>query len=641
MKRGKWTYFLICCVIVFAAVLAKSVLTAAAVPNAPVNTSPPTIAGAAVVGHTLSASTGTWTTTGDTIRYSYQWQRCNPDGTNCVSLTGFTSSTYVVAPADLGKKLKIAVTGRNSYGSITIKSAPTAVVTDATPPSVAVLPPGSQPLSSIATFSAAASDNVGVSSVQFLIDGTATGSPVSSAPYTINVDTNSYSNGDHLLSAIASDSSGNQTTATPVTITINNTAPADTIAPIASVISPGDGSAFASGSIVNISASATDDVGVASVAIMVDGIQIANLNSSPYSANWTATVGNHTIAAQSTDNSGNLSAVASVSISVSDQTTVVAAVGDIACDPGDELGSGKSTSINNILNWNIDSNARLQSSCQQIGVANLIRQVNPSKFLMVGDAQYEDSSSLYKYTHSYALDPMPGPLGADRGFNEFLPITAASAGAGHDAYGGSGYQQYFGATAGPTPNQTWWSFDLGSWHIIDLNASCLQIPGYSSTNQCAAGSAQEKWLQSDLAAHPNQCTLAFHHHPMFNAGQYPNDPIARPTGNVGPLFNDLYAAGVDLVINGHDHDYQRYAPQDPNGNPDPNGIREIIVGTGGKNHLPNTYTIDTAKPNLEASNANTYGILKLNLHNGSYDWQFIPYLQPSRNFTDSGSGACH
>jgi acid phosphatase type 7 len=191
--------------------------------------------------------------------------------------------------------------------------------------------------------------------------------------------------------------------------------------------------------------------------------------------------------------------------------------------------------------------------------------------------------------------------------------------------GASGYVHYFGAAAGD-PRKAYYSYDLGEWHIIVLNSECPQAGG------CDQSSPQGQWLQKDLAEHPVACTLAYFHRPLFSSGlAHGGDPELKP------LWEILYHAGADVVINGHDHDYERFAPQDPAGNADPkHGIREFVVGSGGRS----THRIFGApQPNSEVRNANTFGVLKLTLHPKSYDWQFIP--QEGKTFTDSGTGYCH
>ena len=190
--------------------------------------------------------------------------------------------------------------------------------------------------------------------------------------------------------------------------------------------------------------------------------------------------------------------------------------------------------------------------------------------------------------------------------------------------GASYYFQYFGAAAGDAKTG-YYSYELGSWHIVVLNSECLEIGG------CGAGSPEEKWLRADLAAHPVGCTLAYFHKPRFSSGlNHGNDP------EVGAFWQALYDFNAELILNGHDHDYERFAPQDPNGNADPKrGIREFVVGTGGKNHRE----FGIHKANSEVRNNTAFGVLKLTLRPTGYDWKFIP--EAGKSFTDSGSGSCH
>lgn len=191
--------------------------------------------------------------------------------------------------------------------------------------------------------------------------------------------------------------------------------------------------------------------------------------------------------------------------------------------------------------------------------------------------------------------------------------------------GASGYVRYWGATAGD-PTKGYYSFDLGQWHILALNSECAQVGG------CEADSPQGRWLQQDLALHPAGCTLAYFHKPRFSSGASHGNDL-----EVKPIWAILYHAGADVVIGGHDHDYERFAPQDPDGKLDPqHGIREFVVGTGGKNSHREFGPI---QPNSEARTADAFGVLKLTLHPKSYNWQFIP--QEGKSFTDSGEGNCH
>ncbi|HEU5204534.1 MAG TPA: metallophosphoesterase, partial [Candidatus Limnocylindrales bacterium] len=188
--------------------------------------------------------------------------------------------------------------------------------------------------------------------------------------------------------------------------------------------------------------------------------------------------------------------------------------------------------------------------------------------------------------------------------------------------GASGYLAYFGARAAPA-GTTWYAYDLGTWRIYALDSNCFVVG-------CDPGGAQYEWLQADLAANPRPCVLAYWHHPRFSSGQHGND------AEVAPFWDALYAAGAEVIVNGHDHDYERFAPLAPSGEADPErGIRQIVAGTGGAA----LRDFDEEDPNSEVRQASTYGVLRLDLHRGSYDWQFIPVAGGS--FTDQGSGTCH
>ncbi len=195
----------------------------------------------------------------------------------------------------------------------------------------------------------------------------------------------------------------------------------------------------------------------------------------------------------------------------------------------------------------------------------------------------------------------------------------------HDAItaGGAPYFAYFGAAAG-SPPQGWYSYEAGTWHVIVLNSNCNSVGG------CGEGSSELNWLKADLAAHPDLCTLAIWHHPRFSSGEHGDNLVTVP------FWQLLYAAHADLILNGHDHDYERFAPQDPDGLADPTlGIREIVVGTGGKS----LRLFHNIVPNSEVRDASSYGVLRLDLAPGSYAWQFIS--TSARAFSDSGTTACH
>ena len=182
---------------------------------------------------------------------------------------------------------------------------------------------------------------------------------------------------------------------------------------------------------------------------------------------------------------------------------------------------------------------------------------------------------------------------------------------------GKPYFDYFGENAGP-PGRGFYSYELGTWHIIALNSA---IPARK-------GSEQLKWLTEDLSAHKTQCTLAYWHIARFSSGAHGSDPL------MADVWKVLYDAGADVVLSSHDHDYERFAPQDDRGKADPNGIRSFVVGTGGGG----VYEFKGKAANSEVRDNTTYGVLKLTLKPGKYDWQFIPMA--GKTFRDSGTGTC-
>ena len=188
--------------------------------------------------------------------------------------------------------------------------------------------------------------------------------------------------------------------------------------------------------------------------------------------------------------------------------------------------------------------------------------------------------------------------------------------------GAAGYFDYFGAAAG-SKGRGWYSYDLAGWHVVVLDSNCAKVGG------CDAGSPQVKWLAEDLAKSTAKCTLAYWHHPRWGGG--------RPDPGVQAFWDVLHANGADLVVNAHDHFYERLTPMDPQGKPDAaKGIRQITVGTGGFS------LYDFEKPPLpetEVRNDKTHGVLKLTLKPDGYDFAFVPVA--GSTFTDAGSAACH
>ena len=243
--------------------------------------------------------------------------------------------------------------------------------------------------------------------------------------------------------------------------------------------------------------------------------------------------------------------------------------------------------------------------------AKLLDQI-PGTVMAVGDLAYPDSTKENFQCYDQTWGRQKARTRPAPGNHEFHSSAATP------------YFDYFGSAAG-APGDGFYSYGLGAWHIVVLNSECVDVGG------CGAGSREEKWLRADLAAHPSYCTLAYWHKPLFSSGGAHGNDL-----EVTPLWQALYDAGADVVIGGHDHNYERFAPQNPQGEPDTaRGIREFVVGTGGKNLRP----FGPTKANSEVRNNEAFGVLKLTLRARGYDWQFIS--QAGKSFTDTGTADCH
>ena len=231
--------------------------------------------------------------------------------------------------------------------------------------------------------------------------------------------------------------------------------------------------------------------------------------------------------------------------------------------------------------------------------------------LVLGDVQYEKGSSA-AFSASY------GPT-----WGRVKSITAPAVG-NHEyrTPGAAGYFRYFGRAAGD-PAKGYYSFDFGGWHLIALNSNCSQVGG------CDAGSPQERWLRRDLATDVASCTLAYWHHPRFSSGAHGSD------STYAAFWDALFAAGADVVLVGHDHDYERFAPLTPDGRLDPaRGIRQFVVGTGGKG----LRGFGDRAPYSEVRDNSSLGVLELTLGRDAYAWRFRPAVG---SLVDSGSFACN
>jgi hypothetical protein len=234
----------------------------------------------------------------------------------------------------------------------------------------------------------------------------------------------------------------------------------------------------------------------------------------------------------------------------------------------------------------------------------------------LGDNVY-DAGTLAEYDACY--DPSWGiakartrPVPGNHDYNSLEPAAG-------------GYFDYFGPLAG-TRGAGYYSYDIGAWHVIALNSNCAQVGG------CGSGSPQETWLRRDLAAHPARCTLAYLHHPLFTS-----DASAGRATNTKPLWKALHDAGAELVLTGHAHNYERFAPQTADGALDTQaGIREFVVGTGGKSL---SSFASSPATHSEARQNTSFGVLELTLGADRYDWRFVPVAGSS--YADSGDRACH
>jgi len=288
---------------------------------------------------------------------------------------------------------------------------------------------------------------------------------------------------------------------------------------------------------------------------------------------------------------------------------VIVAVGDLACQTLTE-GNGTAT-------------------CQSGAIADLIREIGPNKFLALGDLQY-NKGELSEFLRVWDVQ-----------FGDLLDITAPAP--GNHEYGttdASGYFEYFGAAASPPFG--YYSFDLGKWHIVSLNSNvCSDHPG------CGPGTPQHDWLEADLTASGATCTLAYMHHPRYDWRPWQKWIDDDGTTHFGgsateplvPLWELIHDEGVDVVLAGHNHLYQRWAPQDAHGNAVAGGTIQFTVGTGGRQLYP--FGSPPMPENLEVTQNEAFGLLKMTLHRGSYDYEWVSAPgQPA--FEDSGTAVpCH
>ena len=258
--------------------------------------------------------------------------------------------------------------------------------------------------------------------------------------------------------------------------------------------------------------------------------------------------------------------------------------------------------------------------CVAANTAALVRQLQPNALLLLGDLQYETGS------------PKDFAAYFDSLFGEFKSIIWPVPG-NHEYFtrGASGYFDYFngaGADSGRAGSRRrgYYSFELGAWHVVALNTNCPEIGG------CGPRSPQVTWLRADLAAHPAKCTLAFAHSAPFSSGEHGNDVL------LVDLWKVLYEGGADVFLSGHDHHYERFAPQDAGARADTvRGIRAFVIGTGGKGL--GRFQRGT-RPNSEIHDNNSIGVLLLTLRPDDYSWRFAAVPGLPHPVSDSGRAAC-
>jgi len=295
----------------------------------------------------------------------------------------------------------------------------------------------------------------------------------------------------------------------------------------------------------------------------------------------------------------------SATFTLTNSDPMIVAAGDIACTAG---------------------KAATATSCQQQATSDLALSLHPDAVLPLGDDQYE-LGSLSDFQTIY--DPTWGRLNAIAhpvpGNHEYGYI-----GTDIQPTGGTGYFTYFGDRAHPldpgctTLCKSWYSYNIGTWHLIALDSQCGVVGG------CNPGNAQYQWLLSDLNANPNKCTLAYWHIPIYSSSQ-DHQP------DMQSIYTLLYNKGADVVLTGHAHFYERFDPQDGAGNADPaKGVAQFIVGSGGRNFFS---IRPTPAANSAARIANTFGVLQMTLSDGSYSWNFVP--SNTGGLTDSGTASCH
>ena len=453
-------------------------------------------------------------------------------------------------------------------------------------PTVAITEPAGDAMpeaNTSVTVSATAGDADGtVMSVEFF-DGAASIGTDDTSPYSISW--TPLTSGVHSLTARATDNALAATTSAAVSVTVTSPPPPPgNEPPTVALTEPAAGASALVNTPITVAATAGDVDGSVTRVEFFDGTtSIGTDATSPYTVTWTPTTsGTRNLTARATDDDNATITSAARSFTVTlppGAAATFVGAGDIA---------------------RCTSNRDEETATLLDGIAGTV--------FTLGDNVY-DNGTAAEFANCYAPT-----------WGRHLARTKPVAG-NHDynTSGATGYYGYFGAAAGD-PTKGYYSFDLGGWHIIVLNSNISR----------GATSSQIAWLRADLTASTAQCTMALWHHPRFSSGDHGNDSSQQPFWDV------LYEFNAEVILNGHDHNYERFAPQTPTGAADAaRGIREFVVGTGGTS----LRSFSTIRANSEFRNATTWGVLKLELVPTGYAWSYL--TTPNGAVLDSGTGTCH
>ena len=546
----------------------------------------------------------------------YAVYRCTGNGcTPSTKVSTVTSgTTYNDTGLTAGTTYTFAVSARDTAGNESAKSTPDVATTltlptDTTAPSI----PGNLIATSISASQInlswqASTDNVGVTGYTiYRCSGNGCTPTVAIGTVTTGTafqNTSLTAATTYTYAVSAMDAAGNDSALSVPATATTQTAPTDTTAP---TVPAGLGATATSSSQINLSWQAsTDNVGVTGYSIY----RCSGTGCSPTTKVGTVTSG---------------TAFSNTGLAANTAYTYALAASDAAGNESSKSSSATATTlpvVGSTTNTFIGAGDIASSVTNAEKTAMLLDAVvaaDPNiTVFTTGDNAYPDGTTA-NFTTYY--NPTWG-----RHKSRTRPVAG-----NHDYHvaGAVDYLTYFCATSGACvfpggTKQLYYSYDLGDWHIVALNSEA----------DTAAGSAQLQWLQTDLAAHPTSCVLAYWHKALFSSGT-----THGGTTSVKPFWDALYAAKADVVLVGHEHNYERFAKQSPTGIADPNGIREFVIGTGGAG--TSSYGFGTAKPNSEVrySSATAWGVVKFTLRDSGYEWTFLPVAGTS--FTDSGSGSCN